>query len=173
MSQEEDWLYEASNKLKKMPAQASELRERALSDLAFFARLVNPSYVYGRVHMEVFNWLQDYALFGYEKSLTANKLLMLPRGHLKSHIVATWCAWIITRHPEVTILYVSATASLAETQLYAIKNMLGSSTYRRYFPEYVHPQEGKREKWSATTLSIDHVRRKSEGIRDCTINTAG
>lgn len=173
MSQEEDWLYEASNKLKKMPAQASELRERALSDLAFFARLVNPSYVYGRVHMEVFNWLQDYTLFGYEKSLTANKLLMLPRGHLKSHIVATWCAWIITRHPEVTILYVSATASLAETQLYAIKNMLGSSTYRRYFPEYVHPQEGKREKWSATSLSIDHVRRKSEGIRDCTINTAG
>src|SRR3546814_10706685 len=77
---------------------------------------------------------------------------------LKSHMVATWAAWIITKHPDVTILYVSATAELAETQLYAIKNILGSSVYRRYFPEYIHPQEGKRERWSCNKLSVDHPR---------------
>ena len=98
---------------------------------------------------------------------------MLPRAHLKSHIVATWAAWIITRHPEITILYVSATAELAETQLYAIQNILASPTYMRYFPEYVNPQEGSREKWSARKFSVDHVKRKKEGIRDATVSTAG
>jgi hypothetical protein len=173
MAQEEDWLKEAYAKLERMPEQAKNIREQALTDLFFFAKLVNPGYMYGRVHQEIFSWLQEYNLFGQSVTTTTNKLIMLPRGHLKSHMVATWAAWIITRHPEVTILYLSATAELAETQLYAIKNIIGSTIYQRYFPEYIHPQEGKREKWSATKLSIDHVRRKIEGIRDATVATAG
>ncbi|PZQ78054.1 MAG: hypothetical protein DI563_01825, partial [Variovorax paradoxus] len=106
--QEEDWLIEAEKKLKRMPEKAKEVRERALEDLYFFAKLVNPGYVYGEVHREIFAWMQDYTLFGRGSDLTSNKLIMLPRAHLKSHMVATWCAWIITRHPEVTILYISA-----------------------------------------------------------------
>ena len=170
---EEDWLLEAEQKLKRMPEKAKEVRERALADLSFFARLVNPGYMYGTVHDEIFIWMQEYNLFGQGGDLSSNKLIMLPRAHLKSHMVATWCAWIITKHPEVTMLYVSATASLAETQLYAIKNILGSSVYMRFFPEYIHPQEGKREKWSSTALSVDHPKRRKEGIRDATISTAG
>ena len=173
MAEEDLWLEEAKHKLERMPEAAKEIRQRALSDLAFFATLVNPGYMYGSIHRDLFLWLQDYTLFGRGDELSTNKLILLPRGHLKSHVVATWLAWIITRHPEVTALYLSATAELAETQLYAIKNILGSATYRRYFPEYIHPQEGKREKWSATKLSVDHPKRASEGIRDATIATAG
>lgn len=169
----EDWLEEAHRKIEKMPEDAKQIREVAKNDLFFFARLVNPGYIYGDVHKECFKWLEEYTLFGKEESLANNKLIMLPRAHLKSHMVATWAAWIITRHPEVTILYVSATSGLAETQLYAIKNILASSVYRRYFPEYINPQEGKREKWNNTTLSIDHELRKKEGIRDATVETAG
>lgn len=168
-----DWLEEAEEKLRRMPPEARELREAAMEDLYLFAQLVNPGYMYGEVHREIFRWMQDYSLFGQGTALTANKLIMLPRAHLKSHMVATWCAWIITRHPDVTMLYVSATAELAITQLYAIKNILGSTLYQRYWPEYVHPQEGKREKWSSTKLSVDHPVRKKEGIRDATIATAG
>lgn len=170
---EQDWLEAAEKKLARMPAAAKEVRERAESDLFFFAKLVNPGYVYGKVHEEIFRWMQDYTLFGKGSDLCSNKLIMLPRAHLKSHMVATWCAWIITRHPEVTMLYVSATATLAETQLYAVKNILGSTLYMRYWPEYIHPQEGKREKWSSTNMSVDHPKRKKEGIRDATISTAG
>jgi len=170
---EEDWLLEAKRRLAKMPQQVKDVRERALTDLYYFARLVNPGYVYGDVHKEIFLWMQEYNLFGKDDELTSNKLIMLPRAHLKSHMVATWCAWIITKHPEVTMLYVSATSTLAETQLYAIKNIIGSSLYQRYFPEYINPQEGKREKWSSTAFSVDHDKRKSEGIRDATIATAG
>lgn len=170
---DEDWLIEAEKKLKKMPPQAREVRERAEADLFFFAKLVNPGYVYGKVHEEIFRWMQEYDLFGQGAQLCSNKLIMLPRAHLKSHMVATWCAWIVTRHPEVTMLYVSATATLAETQLYAVKNILGSSLYMRYWPEYINPQEGKREKWSSTNMSVDHAKRRKEGIRDATISTAG
>lgn len=98
---------------------------------------------------------------------------MLPRAHLKSHCVATFCAWLIVRHPEISILYVSATAELAESQLYDIKNILDSDVFKKYWPEYIHPEVGKREKWTSTSIMIDHPRRKSEGTRDATIKTAG
>ena len=171
--QEDDWLAEAKVKLKRMPEAAKEVRERAMTDLSFFARLVNPGYMYGSIHFEIFRWMQDYTLFGQGTETTSNKLIMLPRAHLKSHMVATWCAWIVTRHPEVTMLYVSATAELAISQLYAVKNVLGSTLYRRYFPEYINPQEGKREKWSSMSIMIDHPKRAEEGVRDATIKTAG
>ena len=171
--EEDDWLSLAKTKLSRMPDEAKQVREAALSDLYFFARLVNPGYVYGDIHRKLFKWMETYSLYGQAEELSSNKLIMLPRAHLKSHMVATWAAWIITKHPEVTILYVSATAELAETQLYAIQNILASNVYQRYFPEYINPQEGKREKWSQRKFTIDHVKRKEEGIRDATVSTAG
>ena len=129
----EEWLELAYKKLEKMPEEAKQIRETAKEDLFFFARLVNPGYIYGDIHKQLYQWMQTYTLYGRGDDITSNKLIMLPRAHLKSHMVATWCAWIITRHPEVTILYVSATAELAETQLFAIKNILGSTVYPRYF----------------------------------------
>jgi phage terminase large subunit-like protein len=88
-------------------------------------------------------------------------------------MVAYRVAWWITKHPETTVLYVSATADLAEKQLYAIKNILDSVVYRRYWPEMLLPDEGKREKWSVAEISVDHPKRKLEGIRDATIKAAG
>ena len=169
----EPWLKAAYQQLERMPQSAKEARELALSDLYTFARLVNPGYVYGEIHREFFKWIQEYNLYGMSEELSSNKLIMLPRAHLKSHMVATWCAWMIARHPEITIFYVSATAELALIQLNAIKNILESSVFQRYFPEYINPQEGKREKWTETKIHIDHPKRKQEGVRDATIATAG
>lgn len=169
----DQWLKDAYKQIEKMPEQALEIREAAENDLYFFAKLINPGYVYGSIHKEIFHWLQEYNLYGQGGAQTDNKLVMLPRAHLKSHIVATWCAWIITRHPEITILYVSATAELAISQLYDIKNILASDIFRKYWPEYIHPDVGKREKWSSTTIMIDHPTRKKEGVRDATIKVAG
>ena len=171
--EEKSWFDQMLAKVERMPETGKDTRERAKEDLVFFARLVNPGYMYGQIHLDIFKWLEDYSLYGRGEGLTANKLVMLPRAHLKSHIVATWAAWLITRHPEVTILYVSATAGLAETQLSAIKNIMTSHTFMRYFPEYVHAQEGKRTRWNTTTITVDHAQRLREGIRDATIETAG
>jgi hypothetical protein len=169
-----DWLDEALKRVELMPKAAKEIRERAMADLNFFARLVNPGYVYGEIHREIFRWMQEYNLYGMAgDEISSNKLIMLPRAHLKSHMVATWAAWMIVRHPEITILYVSATAKLAETQLYAIQNILDSTVFRRYFPEYINPNKGQREKWSSTEINVDHPKRKEQAIRDATLIIAG
>lgn len=143
-----------------------QIRTKAENDLYFFARLINPRYQYGKIHEEVFGWLS-------KENTDLNQLLLLPRGHLKSHCMAVWCAWKVTKEPEVTILYISATAQLAEDQLYAIKGMLDNNIYKRYWPSMINPEEGKREKWASTAISVDHPKRKLEGIRDATIRTAG
>lgn len=142
-----------------------QIKEAAESDLWYFARLVGPERVYGDVHKEAFRFLQSEE--------HPNSLLLLPRAHCKSHCIAVWCAWWITVHPETSILYLSATSTLAEAQLYAIKNILTSPQYSLYWPEMVNPDEGKREKWSTVAIAVDHPQRKAEGVRDMTIITAG
>ena len=173
VDKEDLWLLEAYEKLIGMPDIAKEIRQAALDDLYTFAKLVNPNYMYGSIHKDFYKWLQEYNIFGEGQDLSSNKLVMLPRAHLKSHMLATWCAWIIARHPEITILYLSATADLAITQLYDIKNILDSTVFQKYFPEYLQPDKGKREKWSEKRIIIDHPQRKLEGVRDATISAAG
>lgn len=64
MADETSWLIEAKRQLERMPKQALEVRERAKEDLYFFASLVNPGYMYGSIHREIFTWMQEYSLFG-------------------------------------------------------------------------------------------------------------
>ena len=145
---------------------AEDVRLAAEADLYTFATLVNPHRVYGHVHQELFQWWE-------RQEAGDNQLCLLPRDHQKSHCLAVRVAWEITRNPAITILYVSATAALAEKQLYAIKNILTSKIYRKYWPEMVNPREGERELWNAAEISVDHPLRKAEGIRDATIMAAG
>lgn len=142
-----------------------EVRQVAEADLWTFAQLVNPERLYGEVHKEAFKFLQDNSC--------PNSLLLLPRAHMKSHCIAVWCAWHVTRNPDTSILYISATSTLAEAQLYAIKNIMTSDIYTLYWPEMLNPDEGKREKWSNIAIAVDHPARKREGVRDMTITAAG
>ena len=80
---------------------------------------------------------------------------------------------MVTKHPETTILYVSATADLAEKQLYAIKQIIDSPIYRRYWKDMIHEEEGKREKWAVAEIAVDHPKRKQEGIRDASVKAVG
>jgi len=143
-----------------------QIREAAESDLLTFIRLVAPQMLLGSVHEKVIRWWT-------RQEAKKNQLVLLPRGHLKSKLVALRTAWKITKQPEVTILYVSATADLAEKQLYAVKNILDSPIYRRYWPDMILPDEGKREKWSVAEIAVDHPKRKLEGVRDPTVKAAG
>ena len=120
----------------------------------------------GGVHEQVIRWWT-------REEAKHNQLLLLPRGHLKSKLIAFRAAWWITKYPETTLLYVSATADLAEKQLYAIKNIIDSPIYRRYWPEMIHLDEGKREKWAVAEIAVDHPKRKKEGVRDPTVKAVG
>lgn len=149
-----------------MQDKLSIVREAAEADLAVFIKLVAPHLMLGGVHQELISW------WGREDAKN-NQLVLLPRGHLKSKLVAYRVAWWITKHPETTILYVSATADLAEKQLYQIKQALDNPIYRRYWPDMIGPDEGKREKWAVAEISVDHPKRKIEGIRDATCKAVG
>jgi hypothetical protein len=142
------------------------VREKAEKDLLYFSHLVTPMRVYGQVHEDLFEW--------WTRDLKrSNQLALIPRGHQKSHCAAVKAAWDITRDPTIQILYVSATAELATAQLYAIKNILESEVYKTLWPDMIHPEEGKREKWTSTEIIVDHPRRKREGVRDNTVAARG
>jgi len=143
-----------------------QIREAAEADLATFIKLVAPHMLLGSIHQDLINWWS-------RSEAKNNQLVLLPRGHLKSKLVAYRAAWWITNHPETTILYVSATADLAEKQLYQIKNIIDSPIYRRYWPEMINIDEGKREKWAVAEIAVDHPKRKQEGIRDATCKAVG
>lgn len=142
------------------------LKARAEADLLTFIKLVAPHRMLGAVHEELCMWwTRDDA--------KDNQLVLLPRDHQKSVMVAYRVAWWITKHPESTILYVSATAGLAEKQLKFIKDILTSERYRLYWPEMVNEREADREKWSQSEICVDHPVRKKEGIRDSTVMACG
>lgn len=143
-----------------------EIQELAEADLLSFIRLVAPHRLLGAIHEELISWWT-------RQDAMSHQLILLPRAHQKSMLMAYRVAWEITRNPAVTILYISATANLASKQLKAIKDILTSKIYRRYWPEMVNIAEGKREKWTETEISIDHKLRKLEGVRDPTVFTGG
>ena len=147
-------------------SQIDQIREAAEADLLTFIRLVAPHLMVGAVHEELISWWQ-------RQGAKENQLVLLPRGHMKSKLIAYRTAWWLTKHPETTILYVSATAELAEKQLYAIKQIIDSPIYRRYWKDMIHEEEGKREKWAVAEIAVDHPQRKLEGIRDASVKAVG
>ena len=146
--------------------QNDQIREAAEADLLTFIKLVAPHLLLGAVHEELISWWS-------RTNRKDNQLVLLPRGHMKSKLAAYRTAWYVTNHPETTVLYVSATADLAEKQLYAIKQIIDSPIYRRYWSNMIHPEEGKREKWAVAEIAVDHPQRKLEGIRDATVKAVG
>lgn len=142
--------------------QKLKIKAAAEEDFVFFCRLINPHRQYGLCHEDVMRWMT-------RPDSKNNQLVLLPRGHMKSHIIAMWAAWWITKRPSATIIYVSATERLAILQLSAIKQVLESPQYRRYWPEMIHPEEGKRKKWAASEIIVDHPARKAVMERDYTV----
>lgn len=141
-------------------------RKLAESSLEAFIELVHPHRVLGNIHREVIRWWSS------SKAKT-HQLVMLPRDHGKSAMVAYRVAWALTRDPTLRIMYVSSTRNLAIKQLKFIKDILTSDTYRTYWPEMVLPEEAKREKWTETEIAVDHPARKKESVRDPSIFTIG
>lgn len=142
----------------------TELRNLCEADLYTFACYINPHYLYGEVHRRLANFLM-----GDSK----DQLILLPRGHLKSHWVAMWCTWWITKHPETTIGYCSATEQLAIAQLDFMKKVFESDKYRLLWPDMINADVGKRERWQSTSIKVDHPLRIEHKIRDATIHAFG
>jgi predicted phage terminase large subunit-like protein len=137
------------------------LRERCLSSLYFFAKLIfgykdlDPDF-----HGEVCHYLSQPA---------KRKLLVLPRGHLKSSIsTIAYSAWRATRDPNIRILIANATSSNAENFLNSIGATIKQSTlYHWLFPECT-PDFGS-VRWNSHALEF----RRSMSWPEATIECIG
>jgi phage terminase large subunit-like protein len=145
---------------------AKEVRELAEADLESFIRLVSPQRALGQCHIDLIRWWN-------REEAKSHQLVLLPRDHQKSALVAYRVAWAITRDPTIRVLYISATSNLAEKQLKMIKDIMTCDKYRKYWPEMINVDEAKREKWTTTEIAVDDPRRKDALVRDPTIFTAG
>jgi len=94
-----------------------QIREAAEADLSVFIKLVAPHILLGSVHQELIQWWT-------RQDAKTNQLVLLPRGHLKSKLVAYRAAWWITKYPDTTICYLSATADLAENSYTRLNRLL-------------------------------------------------
>lgn len=155
--------------LLKIHSQKREYQKKLIEacdgNLYAFASTINPYYVYGDIHKDVFSWMSD-------PQANERQLLLLPRGHLKSHCIAVYCAWRITFEPWTSIVYLASQDDLAKAQLYAIKQMMTSDIYTMLWPEMFSEQagiKGERGTWSAYAFDVDHPLRKERGTRDHTM----
>ena len=147
-------------------ATLDQIRQAAENDLATFIKLVAPEQVLGQCHEDVCDWWT-------RADAKSHQLLLFPRDHGKSRLVAYRVVWELTKNPTLRILYISATANLAEKQLGFVKGILTSDTYRRYWPEHVNADEGKRTRWTNSEIMLDHPDRKKENVRDPSVFTGG
>lgn len=136
------------------------------ADLLTFIRIVHPLRMLGQAHEDVIRWWT-------REDAKSHQLLLYPRDHQKSALLAYRVAWAITKDPAIRILYISSTSGLAVKQLSFIKDILLSDTYKLYWPEMVHPEESKRKKWTESEIAVDHPLRARESVRDSTVFTAG
>ncbi len=142
------------------------IREVCESDLAAFVRFVSGQLHLGHCHEDLLRWLT-------REDAGTHQLVLWPRAHMKSQMIAHWTAWAIINDPTITIIYASTPARLAYTQLYSIKNILTSDRVMKYWPGLIEPQEGMREQWRTDSIIVDHVARKESRIKDSTIKVAG
>ena len=145
----------------------AQVRELCEQDLCNYIKTIAPYAVMGKVHEEICEFLTE------KKSDMLYKLVLIPRAHRKSFLMAMFTAREIAINPAITILYISATSELAEAQLRIIKQTLESPKHMKYWPNLINTEEGKREKWTNTEINVDHPSRKTQGIRDCTLKAAG
>lgn len=143
-----------------------EIRQAAEADLLFFIRLIAPEQVLGACHEEVINWWT-------RESAKSHQLLLFPRDHQKSRLIAYRVVWELTKDPTLRVLYISSTANLAEKQLGFMKSIFTSDIYMRYWPQHVNKDASKRTRWTTSEISLDHPLRHKEKVRDPSIFTAG
>jgi len=156
----------SKKKLNPLEQSRDNRRLIAESSLEEFIKLIHPKRALGNIHRDVIRWWTS-------QGARRHQLLLLPRDHMKSALVAYRVAWELTKDPTLRVLYISSTSNLATKQLKFIKDIFTLDIYRLYWPDMVLPDETKREKWTEREISLDHPLRKEWSIRDPSIFTAG
>ena len=162
---------ELENELAELDLQVldDEFRKRAENDHLFFCR-----------HVLGYKDLDD-DLHGDVSDLVNNgpnrrKLLLLPRGHLKSSLITVgWTLWRLIQNPNRTFAIFNETQDLAEAFLREIQDQLVAPKISKYWPNLV-PPPSERRIWTKSALLINREkvnRSPSVEAKSITESTAG
>ena len=145
-----------------------ELRTLCLENLYFLAKAVlNYKDLQPSPHMEVTEILQRRTCEKHPE-LCQNKMIVLPRGHLKTTICTkSYPIWRYLRNREIRMLICNETATNAEMFLREIKGHFErNELFRWLFPECLPSKEAK---WTDNEITLPREGNYSEG----TIQTIG
>lgn len=142
-------------------------REKARGSLWWFTKnVVNNPVLYEPLHRPVCNWLQEWG--------KTKKLLILPRGHVKSNIcTVSYILWRIVNDPNIRVLIASHKNPDAEKFLGLVKSWILHPTFVALFPE-IRPTKGEsRYKcWRSNAILVDRAKMFVENTVECTSMTA-
>lgn len=146
-----------------------EFRKRAETDHIFFCQ-----------HILGYKDLND-DLHGDVSELVNNgpkrrKLLLLPRGHLKSSLITIgWTMWRLIQNPNRTFAIFNETQDLAEAFLREIQDQFETPQMKKYWPKLV-PPPNERRIWTKSALLVNRQkvnRSPSIEAKSITESTAG
>ena len=132
-----------------------KIREKLLSNFSYFTEmLLDPGWYDEEFHGELCHFMQHSGL---------EKLIVLPRSHLKTTIAAVmYCLWRATKNPGIRILIASNTTANAQKTLQTIRGIVeNNQLYQLFFPEVI-PNFNK-VRWSNTCACLNRPVEHPEG----------
>ena len=125
-----------------------EFRKRAESDHMFFCRhVLGYKDLEDDLHGDVSRIVND--------TTKLKKLLLLPRGHLKSSLVTIgWTLWRLVQNPDRTFGIFNETQDLAEAFLREIKDHLEGPVINKYWPKLCPPTD-ERRLWNRSAIIVN------------------
>ena len=113
-----EYYNETTKSYVKLTEKQLKIREACLSDFYTYIMVIAPYLQLGHCHEDLARMLQNGE---------THRLIIYPRGHLKSKILALFGSWLLTCDPTTTILNASATHDLSIQQLADMKRIFESS----------------------------------------------
>lgn len=131
----------------------STIRKVAKWRFRFFCRLFwSPAWFDDDFHGPLCDWVQD--------TPTKDKLIVLPRSHLKTTIIGTlYPLWRAVLNPDIRILIVSNTKTNAGMTIKTIRGIIdGNPLFRACFPEVLPSnysgEAARRNKWNDESANL-------------------
>lgn len=143
------------------------LRRKGLEDLYIFNKFVldveKGKEPLGLFHKELCHFVTD--------DIHRKKLLLLPRGHLKSTLITIgYCVQRIVKNPNIKILILNATWQMAVDFLSEIKRHLTQNEYLRELYPDVAAAADNPEEWAQDRITL---KRTDNNIKGPTVWAAG